>query len=603
MMALMSIAGLTACSSSDDATPDTPTNPGEAVKTSFTLSVGLPQTGSNAKAATRVSDEVAQATGNFRGIDNINLIPFGTEVSASSSRLGDGNITLPNTTPNSLQTVTEGGNAKVYNDVSIPVGTNHFLFYGKAIDGTATEGIAQPSDPFRYGYLQAAGLSEGTPSGITFTPQPIFQGNLSSNEVATALMTYLNGIVGTTYTVDGTQSTWAAYAAQTTNSGRPLTNLYNNLITATAGSSASVEAMVQDLFTSLKTLQNDANLTAAEGTLRDAILANIAAKATNATTAGANDKLTFDASVNNFPGNINLPDGAASLTFNNGAFAENQTAHFTADGVQTADLSNFTYPANLWYYTNTAIKTSQADLSGQYTNGNQWDAILSQYDEDNSSVSALTRSIALKNQIQYAVGRLQATVKAAASTLYDRKGNTVTVTDQTFPVTAILIGGQRQVDWQFNPDASQTATQYTMYDKAQADNYATTAGSKANNTLVLETPANEKINLVVELQNNSGKAFEGKDGFVPAGGKFYLVAQLDPSKGAKPTGAADLNQVFKQDFVTKATLTINANTQSDRNQGLGNAYNVIPDLRTPVLSIGMSVNLEWQTGLTFDVNM
>jgi hypothetical protein len=54
---------------------------------------------------------------------------------------------------------------------------------------------------------------------------------------------------------------------------------------------------------------------------------------------------------------------------------------------------------------------------------------------------------------------------------------------------------------------------------------------------------------------------------------------------------------------TIANLKIVNNADGSHNKGLGAAYNVIPDLRTPALSIGLSVDLTWQTGLTFDVDM
>ena len=66
--------------------------------------------------------------------------------------------------------------------------------------------------------------------------------------------------------------------------------------------------------------------------------------------------------------------------------------------------------------------------------------------------------------------------------------------------------------------------------------------------------------------------------------------------------------MFKQDYVTSANFTIQANTKDastspNQDKGLGAAYNVIPDLRTPALSIGLSVDLTWQSGLTFDVDL
>ena len=35
-------------------------------------------------------------------------------------------------------------------------------------------------------------------------------------------------------------------------------------------------------------------------------------------------------------------------------------------------------------------------------------------------------------------------------------------------------------------------------------------------------------------------------------------------------------------------------------ESLKSAYNVIPDLRSPKLEFGLSVNLEWKEGLTFE---
>jgi hypothetical protein len=45
--------------------------------------------------------------------------------------------------------------------------------------------------------------------------------------------------------------------------------------------------------------------------------------------------------------------------------------------------------------------------------------------------------------------------------------------------------------------------------------------------------------------------------------------------------------------MTSATFKIGANS-------LKSAYTTIPDLRASQISLGLSVNLEWQTGLSFD---
>ena len=53
-------------------------------------------------------------------------------------------------------------------------------------------------------------------------------------------------------------------------------------------------------------------------------------------------------------------------------------------------------------------------------------------------------------------------------------------------------------------------------------------------------------------------------------------------------------RIFMQDYMTVANFVL------DRHS-LQNAYVTVPDLRALQISLGLSVDLEWQTGLTFDV--
>ena len=48
------------------------------------------------------------------------------------------------------------------------------------------------------------------------------------------------------------------------------------------------------------------------------------------------------------------------------------------------------------------------------------------------------------------------------------------------------------------------------------------------------------------------------------------------------------------DYMTTLKLTI---------KSLKNAYNTIPDLRSTKLQLGLSVDLDWQAGLQFDVEI
>lgn len=610
-MALATPLFLSSCSSSDDVPNDTPVPyTGETVKTSFTLSVGLPKgnstNGAKGNFGTRMGEEVTQAQGTpvFRGMDNMTLIPFSTTapVTSDATRTGSTNINLPNTTMNTLlaDQITTTGNAHVYTDVSVPVGVKSFLFYGKAIDASAGTDASEAANMFKNGSLTTAGLPDGAPSGISFSPKQIYTG--STDTKATALATYLTTIAGSSYTDNATTPTehkWSAVKADDKNGqGSALATQYKNFTSLTAGSSASVQDAVQELYTSLNSLL-EGNQTDVNKGIINKIIENIKTGAT----VGTDGKLTLnsDKGYTGFPANINLPDGAVTVKFENNAFTAQTSATYTTSGTQVAALTDYVYPANLWYRANTLIKTSDKVLTDKYKDGTAWDAILQNYDGD-GVVKNSTASIALNDQIQYAVGRLKMTVKVANTTLYDGNGETVTVPDAGFPVSAVLIGDQRKVDFQFAPNKGDK--QYTIYDKELTGINATTNGSTANNTLVLETPADEKVNVLLELTNNTGKRFKGKDGYVPAGAKFYLLGTLTPSNG-KIDGqtSTTLNQVFKQDYVTTANFTIVSNAADGHDKGLGAAYNVIPDLRTPALSIGLSVDLTWQTGLTFNVDM
>ena len=613
-MALATPLFLSSCSSSDEIADNPGNTTGEAVKTSFTLSVGLPGgSSSNAKPSTRMTDATAQAqtSPEFRGMDKMTLIPFhlgtaGNTLTGTETRLGNSNIKLPNTVANSVakDQLTTKGNAKVYTDVSVPTTTNAFLFYGKAIDKEAGQPITDPGDMFKYGTLSPAGLDAGNPTGINFTPIQIASSPTTTK--AEAIATYLTGIANATG--------WSAVTADGQGNGSALATLYQNFITMSAGSSKSVQLALQDLYTSLESLkksqttENQTVITAIETAIK-----------TNAS-VGTDGTLTLNGAVDGYPEDNNLPDGAATVSWSktDKKFTASQNSTYTKDAVLVSAFTSYVYPANLWYRANTAIKTSDDALNSEYKNDVDWPTILGKYNEDNGTVTASTRSIALKDQIQYAVARLDTKV-TCAGTLYDHNGAVVALKDGGFPVTGILVGGQKKVDWQFQPSTASDATQYTVYDKEMNSTtsgstttkmIASTTGSIYNHTLLLESSKNKAVNMVVELENNTGKAFYGHNKqVIPAGSKFYMVAQLNPSATTgitQPTSAGtafDNTKVFQQDFTTIANLKIVSNDADGHDKGLGAAYNVIPDLRTPALSIGLSVDLTWQTGLTFDVDM
>ena len=172
-LALMSLAGLTACSSSNDAVEGKPDSEKEVVDNQGNVGVrpefviSFPR---SVVSGTRMQDGVTQAAGTpeqFRGMDNIRLIPFSGVPTGTSSKLS-AIMTLT-----SIQALKKEGvlNYKVYADQYVPVGTKNFLFYGKAIDNTAETTITTMEDKFKYGVLKVTGLTDDqftNPNSISF---------------------------------------------------------------------------------------------------------------------------------------------------------------------------------------------------------------------------------------------------------------------------------------------------------------------------------------------------------------------------------------------------------------------------------------------------
>lgn len=609
-IALVGAVSFSACSSSDEIVDNPDYNPVDnTVKTQFTIS--LPQNvvkGTRQSAATVQND---QSVASFRGFDNMVLIPYASVYGNATdgydvdgNRLTETSIALKigelvNKLPASPG-LNSSSNSYVYSDVNIPLGTSGFLFYGKAIDGTGGN--------FVNGALTAAptGLT-GEKTGFGFALNPA---KPSGDGKAEALLEYIKSIAEA---APASGAAWYTPVGSGGNAG--LLGLYENFIKMKAGSSTSVQAALEDLYESLMN-----NTDAASQAVCTAIKVHATYTATNA----ENERLVLDETVAGYPADINLPDGAVGLAWTTAtpavpSWLHDNSAWSTGTTTVTA-LTNYVYPASLYYRANSPVQVSNSKQSDNYGT-NTWPQIIDPTTglyKDGSSVGSSTHSVALVEQIQYAVALLESHVKIAATTLKDRKGDdikigTETSDDGTFKLTGILIGGQKDVNWQFLPTGTSI---YTIYDKdiPSASNVlskTTGSGSEAiNYTLALENAENESVYVALEFENNA-KDFIGKDGLIAKGTKFYLVAKLDPQdKGTGGTASGSLSQVFKQDYKTIVTFTIKENTVAEPGSdptvypdGLGAAYNVIPDLRTPKMELGLSVDLTWQEGLQFDINL
>lgn len=584
----------TACSNEDYDGDTNPTYDGESVKTQFAINIPA------GKKSTRLGSDIVQADEvTFRGMTNIRLVPFNDASISSNTTSSINPIALGSIGNDGLE---DKGNYKVYNDVDIPVGVNSFLFYGEATEGASTGSLVNGAIIPSY---EVSGWPLGkTLADIQFDLKPII-GTGSVTESQNALAQMLTDIASVTGTTSGTA--WSASTGK-------LKTYYDNFVSLKAGSANSIKAALQELYNTVQ----DAQVTDVDG-LKEKIAGKITETYFDASKQSdgkytLNWKSGIGDNIKTFPNNLGLPDGSQQLTFSDSKFAYAIPSTSVVDGniLQQTAYNKYVYPASLFYTVNTDIKVSNNTMS---TNGvydgtyNDWNGILGLSGFTDGPVTESTQSIALINPIQYAVASLNLIVRFADTYIYDNGDKwpvgapigqiAVPVPDAGFPLNGILIGGQKPVQWDFTTKDVSDNDAWTIYDASMNDAAVKKASAYPNEptayTLALETKgvtsgaaSGETVRFALEMTNNSGADFIGVDGIVPAGGKFYLVGNLV----SETTG--DALKVFEQDHKTVAKVTINS---------LKSAYNCIPDLRSPKLELGLSVDLEWQKGLEDEVTI
>ena len=593
LMGSVALAGLgvmSSCSSDDLGTDSTNITDNKAVKTQFALNIP------RANGGTRMSAENTQgeSSSTFLGMEDIKLYSFSEEPGA-----GKTSTSLIELAKLGISEISSTTSSKIYNDVAIPVGTTHFLFYGHAPQGTEE-------------VTNAANFTKGV---LTFTSNDAVD-NIKAKLVQlkgtdetseTALKNLLNGVI--------TVEKWKTQPAET-----ELCKLYNQFTKLKAGSANSIRLALQSLYNNVGSIVSSTD----EGTktiakaIRSKIEESFSANIQPDNSYTLVYKPTFKGNKN-YPNNINLPDGAVQVTFDEPSSEFSYNSNSSLTGLNGLDASNICFPSSIYYFCSSDLAATADELkawpqtTAKWTSGSDapWlnadgQTLKKGWTEE---VLATTRSIAMRQNINYGVASLKTTVKCDKARLDDNKKlaladvihnkeftGFVDVPAGGFKVTGLLIGGQpTEVGFNFLPKKPSEFT-YTIYDKVNIK--AKTNGSNANYTIVLpndkgrEETTQEKVNVAIELTNDSGTDFRGTDGIVPNGGKFYLVGKLEP----KPNGLAGVENpaVFMSDYQTTLSLNI---------KSLAGAYNTIPDLRSTKLQFGMSVDLEWQQGLQFDIDI
>ncbi len=381
-------------------------------------------------------------------------------------------------------------------------------------------------------------------------------------------------------------------------------------------------------------------------TATDQIISAFAADSAWPTEAGtkpSNFASINTVNLNQYPEEMyHLPAGAAHYKFDSTKqqFIYQQDYNTSAVGGGTFNVSSYYYPAELCYFGNSPIRTSSAQVRpNDYPNGvSTWkDDANWNSNWDGTHVISSTQAVAMKNNINYGTSLLKTTVQYGAATIYDNnhniqyyKDNTILPTNEpnkaitvgatSFQLKGILIGGQsKKVGWNYLPKAVTTPETNPVgyvYDNVLASTSIPATGtSAANYTLVFDnfnataaasSQPQDKVYVALELINNTGEDFYGEHGLIRNEGTFYLIGELDPASKAPTWADSDhplppynaggttnkVSRVFIQDYMTSVNFTIGA-------YSLQHAYLTVPDLRYSALTLGLSVDMKWETGIDF----
>ena len=511
-----------------------------------------------ARPTTRMSAAVVQDAGQaYRGIEMRHIVPFA---------IGDAEKVTAGVMPKAFQVYGTGEKPVdnrayyYYDNCTLMSGVNAFLCYGRAPQAI--------SDKHVNGSLVETFPLDMAPGKIRFSLETIAS---DVHPTATALAEYMTSIAN----AEGNGVKWK------NTSNATLRVMYMNFLNKTEaeedaggeplpGSATNIKVYTQTLTSALYKL----TLTEPDDiAIRDAIITEIE---------------KYDATWNGFPASIGLPDGAAVIRWTGTRFEPQVNTTTLAD---INGIGRYAYPAELYYYGNSRIRTSSIDKRKEKYTDREWTAILNDYEYEDGVVSSSTTSVAIKEPLQYGVAHVKIILKKTdSSNLKDAGGADIQVGTSNFPLTGVIIGGQLPVGFDFTP-----TTAYPVYSEADMkfiyDNKVPTLylsasadASQAINTLALQSYDKKKVPVALELTNNSGKDFKGLGGIIQNGTKFYLVGEIDPEQFKDDERTEIRDRVFTQDYTTTLNIKVT---------GLEKAYNVVPNLLSPRLEMGIELTPKW----------
>lgn len=530
------------CSNEDDPISNGPGS-GETVKTEFTVKFTH---GNQTKAG---EAEVGSST-SFAGMEKINLLGYSDPDDTWSTNYVAENYTLTDQiTLSNMEAGLSNDFVKKYN-ISLQPQKQSFMFYGESSVNSANSGVGK--------------LTATYPSANAAANTTTFTLEMLDEPTTTDMKSYLESVIK------------AAVGAVSSENQAQLQNFLAN---CKSPALYQVASMLDQLYFNT-TLWGT-------GAVSDAV--QNAIKASN---------LVFSSFDGSSEGELLARINTDNVDYLGDLYPRGgKTLKITCDfGTPSNSTVVFEDNANTFYRPTSLYYMANSYLVEYTSDSPTWSGGLCQ-EGDGTFVdlsSSTPSKVALYDQIQYAVGQLLVNFKVTAN-LSGNEDIPANISASDINLKGIIIGNQKQAGWDFMPTG--TSGSDAAYDNTGVEDKD---GSSENiygtmRMLALPTAAQQPITIALELENASTSSFEGANGgTIPAGATFYVTAKLDPKGQTVPNMADEKVAVFMSDYVTTANLTL---------ASLKYAENTVPDLDDANLEFALSVNLDWESGVRFDVTI
>lgn len=560
------------CSNEDDPTPNGPGS-GETFETELSIALAAGK-GTSTKAT---DDEIQNDPNAFKGLSGIKLISYSNGDWATGGGISADNFAATSASTiidtHNLETIlanstVESGNyVKNQQSLTLKKQSQGFVFYGASAYGNPV------------GKLETNIAETGTLADTNFDLKPLATPDAYKNDMEA----YLKNVYAALHTLN---------SAYVIGSGTP-DPLYGSLNAAKSGSFMQIADLMAQLYVMADELDTQSDGSALKSVILDGGEIFTSAPTgtyTPDTGSGASFSglsYTADGSLANLLAEANVPEAYYNLSF-----CDHGTDGSTGDFLSESKTNDYAFPAALYYFVN----TYPVSYDGGTFEALTWTkGTLDSYTTLADLGQATPAKIAMAHSVQYAVGRLDVSLKGE-TTLKDYADHDISFSD--FELKGVLIGNQQQVGWNFLPNGS--GSQMVIYDNmvgakasytdTDADGYTDVA-----KVLALPTKDGESVRIALEFLytgTSTTDEFVGANGQkIPEGSIFYVTGLLQVSEGV---GSVD--NVFVSDYKTTAKLTLTS---------VKSAQNTVPDLSNEGgnLEFALSVDLSWEAGLNFEINI